>query len=233
MSDLFIPAWAYLLVKRDEVSEVISPTGIIGSKQTLERHKPRSGKIIAAGPDCPKEYAPGVRVAFNLHSGFQWTVNGDPNYVLLPSSEVMAYAVDWEGSMEDGDALAHLEPPPGCMLVERLPLDDSGAILRTGNHAASTQSPFAEVHKVAPNAPGPFKKGETVFLSQGVSRGIGLGFVGERPILTVHPTQVLGWVKEAASSVQVIPDDVDASQALRAEHAIDDRFDQGDPRAPR
>jgi co-chaperonin GroES (HSP10) len=240
-AELFVPAWRFLLVKRDPVSEVISSAGIIGAPSTLAAHKPRTGTVVAAGPDVPAVWQPAgslreVRVAFQVFSGHELTIEGDSSYALIPASEVMAWAVNWTGKMEDADVLEHLEPPPGCMLVERLPMDDDGKVLRTDNYQLATRSPFAEVLKVASDAIGDFNEGEVVFLSPGVSRGVGLGFVGERPILTVAPEQVLARVNVKTGEVPEVatmPNLEDPLRSLRSEAVLDERFDEGDSRAPR
>lgn len=232
-TSIFIPAWSYLLVHRDPVSEVVSPSGLIGAESALERVKPNTGEILAAGEGAPAAYAPGVRVAFSLYVGHKLTIAGDPDYVLLPSSEVMAWAVDWKGAMEDDDAFDHLLPPPGQLFAERLP-DEGGNIILTDNSRTSTRSPIAIVHRKAADCGGPFEEGETVFLGPGVSRGFGLGYTGERSILTCAPQQILGWYRgSAAAKPELTPDAVDPIRSVRADAAIDDKFDEGDSRAPR
>lgn len=229
---IFVPAFGYLLVHRDEQSEVVGRSGLIAPQASLEAIKPNTGKIIAAGPEAPSCYAPGVRVAFSLYSGSKLTLAGDPDYVLLPSSEVMAYAVEWNGSMADEDALAYLLPPPGQMFAERLQ-DDEGLIALTDNARTSTRSPVAEVLKKSPSCGGPFDEGDRVLLSPAVSKGFGLGFTGERPIHTIVPAQALGWYNSPGAEVGMAPDPREAIRSIRAETALDDRFDEGDRRAPR
>lgn len=232
-AEVFVPAWSYLLVKRDPASEQWG--GLI--LPASDKAKPRTGEILAAGPDVPPEYAVGVRVAFNLYSGHKATILGSADYVWLPAGDVLAWAVNWKGTADDADALNHLEPPPGQLFAERL-VDEEGVIVMTDNARTSTRCPVGMVHKVGPRYAGPFQPEDAVVFSQAAVRGFALGSMAERPILAIAPQQCLGWYRGPVEDgkvghVDFTPDLSDAARELRAAAALDDKFDEGDSRAPR
>lgn len=225
------PDWANLLIKPDEISDVLLDLGDGRTLVSSERHKarPRSGVVVAAGPDAP--YLPGTRVVFDSHA----TTEFSDGTRMIESAMVRASA---DGAEDPADLMGeswkgHLLPPPGCLIVERAKLPG----LRMGlwvpdSWNASQRSGEAEVLASAIDK---YQKGDRVFLGGTVSRQIPLGTRGDVLLWIVKPFEVMARVLSApvpeveasedivAQGIEHLADIVDASYG----------FDEGELRAPR
>lgn len=247
LEEVFEPEWSYLLVRRDPVSRVVgvglNGQGIIAPESSWDVGRPHTGEVVKCGPDAPWIYAVttwdeargrkvGVRVVFQLHSGHEMRMSGE-DMVLLPVTEVLAIGRDWSGAIEDEDAAEHLEPPPGHLLVERAEAPvERGRITIPDGVSTATRSHEAEILASAVTQSRRFEVGETVFLGPSVRKGFAVGLRADRKILRCTEPEILGHVKGEMAPVELQPDNAAHLRALQGERPFDERFNEGDLRAP-
>lgn len=218
------PDWGNLLIRPDTVATSY------GDLVIPEKHKgkPRSGVVVAAGPDAP--YMPGTRVIFETHAPTEFK---DGTFI-IDSGQVRASC---DGAEDPADLLGeswkdHLVPPPGCLIVERAKLP----ALRMGLWVPETWNASqrsGEAVVLASNHDR-YAKNDRIYLGGTVSRQIPLGVRGDVLLWIVKPFEIMARVLSAAPEVEQGPDVVAEGAAHLAE-IVDAThgFDEGELRAPR
>lgn len=204
MSDILdvidAPCGAFLLVRRDVLPDRAGDLHIPDS--ALRNMRSTSGTVLAAGPQCLEDLAPGARIVFGEFSGTQVALEGvdaASDVLFLPDQDVLA-TLEGRPVVQEGFGLpvelaAVARARPGRLLVERaeMPLTRGRIVLPVGI-STTTRCAEAVVRSVGAGVNG-FAVGDAVLLTGNPGRLMSFGPRGERRLFQVAPSAVLGKLK--------------------------------------
>jgi hypothetical protein len=240
IAQILEPEWNLLLVKRDPVSDVVG-VGLEGKPLVVpERYhggltRPRTGRILKAGPDAHRRLSPGRRVVFQALSGTPLAMGGDRDTLLLPPMEVLAlFPEGLEDEDLDHELVAKLEPPPGHLLVKRLEVPvRRGRIIIPDGVKVQTRSSEAIVLSAGADAGDRFRSGDHVFLAGTVSRAFSVGLHDDTEVTRVTPGMIQGRLYvQTEHPIEREPEFEGVMKEVQPELDDSGKFLEGDPRAP-